>query len=46
MPKQVSPIDSIRAEIDTVFGSGRRIDECLEDRPGSSATYLRVPICR
>lgn len=31
MPKQVSPIDSIRAEIDTVFGSGRPIEECLED---------------
>ena len=31
MPKQVSPIDSIRAEIDTVFGSGRPIEECLEE---------------
>jgi len=31
MPKQVSPIDSIRVEIDTVFGSGRPIEECLEE---------------
>jgi len=31
MPKQVSPIDSIRAEINSVFGSGRPIEECLEE---------------
>lgn len=31
MPKQVSPIETIRAEIDTVFDSGRPIEECLED---------------
>ena len=31
MPKRVSPIETIRAEIDTVFDSGRPIEECLED---------------
>ncbi len=31
MPRRVSPIDVIRAEIDTVFGSGRPIEECLEE---------------
>jgi transposase-like protein len=31
MPKRVSPIDVIRAEIDDVFGSGRPIEDCLEE---------------
>ena len=31
MPKQVSPVDTIRVEIDAVFGSGRPIEECLEE---------------
>ena len=31
MPKRVSPIDAIRVEIDAVFGSGRPIEECLEE---------------
>ena len=31
MPKRVSPIETIRAEIDDVFGSGRPIGECLEE---------------
>lgn len=31
MPKRVSPIETIRADIDTVFGSGRPIEECLEE---------------
>ena len=31
MPKQVSPVDAIRVEINNVFGSGRPIDECLEE---------------
>lgn len=31
MPKRVSPIETIRAEIDTVFGSGKPIEECLEE---------------
>lgn len=31
MPKQVSPVDAIRVEINDVFGSGRPIDECLEE---------------
>jgi len=31
MPKQVSPVDQIRVEINDVFGSGRPIDECLEE---------------
>ncbi len=31
MPKRVSPIETIRAEIDDVFGSGRPIEECLEE---------------
>ena len=31
MPKRVSPIETIRAEIDDVFGSKRPIEECLEE---------------
>ena len=31
MPRRVSPIETIRADIDEVFGSGRPIAECLED---------------
>ena len=31
MPKRVSPIDAIGVEIDAVFGSGRPIEECLEE---------------
>lgn len=31
MPKRVSPIETIRAGIDTVFGSGKPIEECLEE---------------
>lgn len=31
MPKRVSPIDAIRVEIGAVFGSGRPIEECLEE---------------
>ena len=31
MPKRVSPIEKVRAEIDTVFGSGRPVEECLEE---------------
>ena len=31
MPRRVSPIETIRAEIDTVFGSGKPIEECLEE---------------
>ncbi|MCP4967578.1 MAG: IS256 family transposase [bacterium] len=31
MPKRVSPIETIRADIETVFGSGKPIEECLED---------------
>ncbi len=31
MPKRVSPIEAIRAEIDDVFGSKRPIEECLEE---------------
>ncbi len=31
MPKRVSPIETIRADIDTVFGSGKPIEECLEE---------------
>ena len=31
MPRRVSPIESIRADIDEVFGSGRPIEECLEE---------------
>ncbi len=30
-PKRVSPIEIIRADIDEVFGSGKPIEECLED---------------
>jgi len=31
MPRRVSPIESVRADIDEVFGSGRPIEECLEE---------------
>jgi len=31
MPRKVSPIESIRAEINSVFGSGRPIEQCLEE---------------
>jgi transposase-like protein len=31
MPKRVSPIESIRADINEVFGSGKPIEECLEE---------------
>ena len=31
MPKQVSPIDTIRADIDTVFATGKPVEECLEE---------------
>lgn len=31
MPRRVSPIETIRADIDEVFGSGRPIEECLEE---------------
>lgn len=31
MPKRVSPIETIRVEIDTVFGSGKPIEDCLEE---------------
>ena len=31
MPKRVSPIETIRADIDTVFATGRPIEECLEE---------------
>ena len=31
MPKRVSPIETIRADIDTVSGSGKAIEECLEE---------------
>ena len=31
MPRRVSPIETIRADIDTVFGSGKPIEECLEE---------------
>ena len=31
MPKQVSPIETIRADIDTVFATGKPIEECLEE---------------
>ena len=31
MPKRVSPIETIRADIDTVFGSGKPVEECLEE---------------
>ena len=31
MPKRVSPIETIRADIDTVFGSGEAVEECLEE---------------
>lgn len=31
MPRKVSPIESIRADIDEVFGSGRPVEECLEE---------------
>jgi len=31
MPKRVSPIETIRAEIDDVFATGEPIEECLEE---------------
>ena len=31
MPKRVSPIETIRAEIDEVFATGKPIEECLEE---------------
>jgi len=31
MPKRVSPIETIRADIDTVFATGKPIEECLEE---------------
>ena len=31
MPRRVSPIETIRADIDTVFGSGKPVEECLEE---------------
>ncbi len=31
MPKRVSPIETIRADIDSVFGSGKPVEECLEE---------------
>lgn len=31
MPRRVSPIETIRADLHEVFGSGRPIEECLEE---------------
>ncbi len=31
MAKRVLPIETIRADIDTVFGSGKPVEECLEE---------------
>ncbi len=40
MPKRVSPIETIRADIVEVFGSGKPIEECLEDLMGHSVCLV------
>ena len=46
MPKRVSPIETIRADIDTVFGSGKAVEECLEELMGHSVWFVLQQILK